>query len=88
MALSSSASSTDRNAKIKIAAAGACLLVASLLLAHNFGIITLWGKTPVPAPMSAEETARIEKMLQEQKQREADLEKIPVNKRPVKAGAG
>lgn len=88
MALSTSAPSTDRNAKIKIIAAGACLLVASLLLAHNFGIVTLWGGTPVAPPMSPEEQDRVEALLKEQEKKNAELQKLPPNKRPVQVGGG
>lgn len=88
VALSSSASPTDRNAKIKIVAAGVCLLIAGVLLAHNFGVITLWGGMPTVPPPTPEEIARMEELKRKQEEAQKKIDAMPVNKRPIPAGAG
>lgn len=63
------ASSHDKMKTIKIAAASACLLVAALLLANTFGIITLWGgPAPMPA-MTPEEVKQADQAMEENKVR-------------------
>ncbi len=72
---------TDQTKNIKIAVAGVCLLVAAVLLANTFGVITLWGGLPAQPPQTAEQIKAAEDAIEVEKERLDELKKagaVPV----------
>lgn len=77
----------DAMAAIKLGVAVVCLGVAGVLLAHNFGLITLWGGEAPPPPPTEEEVQFVETGKKYQQQREQQWEATPEAKRVPKAGS-
>ena len=55
----------DRSRQLKIGAAAVCLLVASVLLAHSFGVITLWGGLPPAPKLTVAEESRVQQLMKD-----------------------
>ncbi len=77
----------DGLAKVKLGVAVACLAVAAVLLAQNFGLIQLWGGEAPPPPPTEEEQQYVQEGAKRQQQREQEWQALPEAKRPPKAGS-
>lgn len=63
-----------------------CISVAGTLLAHHFGIITLWGGVPPEPPLPPEVVEEIKRSNQIQQQEQERIEQLPPEQRPRPAG--